>query len=163
MDFYDMTTTAGEGYHLYSRTLHRLATLVRIPPPTFHGKIEYREGGLEKWSILTTIPACPDYSDEPLAYTEDYPDWVYSVEVAMQGAIARVCHKYRTSIPLDSPFRQFGTRREDGRVFFRHGDSQTLTLSYLHEREVGSRKMEQMLRAQVDVMDELVDAVKDTK
>ena len=81
----------------------------------------------------------------------------------MQGAIARVFHKYRTSIPLDSPFRQFGTRREDGRVFFRHGDSQTLTLSYLHEREVGSTKMELMLRAQVAVMDELKDAVKETK
>jgi CO/xanthine dehydrogenase Mo-binding subunit len=55
MDFYDESVVAGEGDFVFTRTLLELANHVGIPPPEFHGKTEYREMGLEKWTILTKI------------------------------------------------------------------------------------------------------------
>jgi hypothetical protein len=37
-----------------------------------------------------------------MEYTEAYVDWNFSVEIAMQGAIACICGKYHYLIPLTS-------------------------------------------------------------
>jgi hypothetical protein len=49
----------------------------------------YKEYGLEKWEIQTIIWGREeDPKDPTMDYTNAYVDWSYSVEIAMQGAIA---------------------------------------------------------------------------
>jgi len=133
-----------------------LANYIEIPPPTFHGKMVYREHGTEKWTIKTTIPGLPnDPNDQDMEYTQEYPDWYTSVEVAMQGAIARICHKYRFCIARTSPYYLFGGRTEDGTPVDRNGSEYISTIhSYLMEREIGSVSLENLLRHQITLMDD---------
>jgi hypothetical protein len=49
-----------------------------------------------------------------MEYTEAYVDWDHSVEIAMQGAIARICPKYHEEIPLTSGYYYFGERNKEG-------------------------------------------------
>jgi hypothetical protein len=99
-----------------------LSTFVGIPPPVFHGKMVYREHGTEKWMIKTTIQGRMKDPDDPtIEYTDAYVDWTHSVEVAMQGAIACICHKYHNIIPRTSAYHHFGERREDGNPIDRRG------------------------------------------
>jgi hypothetical protein len=103
MDTYDKRVVAGEGPHLFTEILLDLDTLVQIPPPVFCGKIQYKECGMEKWLIQTTILGTLDEDgDSTMEYTEAYMDWNFSVEIAMQGAIACICGKYHYLIPLTS-------------------------------------------------------------
>ena len=153
---YDVSTFAGEGAHCFSDRLMRLSTFVGIPPPTFHGKMLYKEHGTEKWKIKTVIPGrTSDPHDMALEYTVEYPDWYHSVEMAMQGAIARVCHKYHEFIPRTSPYYLFGERSEDGDPIDR-SDTEYVSLvhSYLTEREYGTVCMENLLEKQLSLMDE---------
>jgi hypothetical protein len=55
MDTYDESVVAGEGDFLFSEVLLDLATQLQIPPPVFCGKMQYKEYGMEKWLIQTTI------------------------------------------------------------------------------------------------------------
>jgi hypothetical protein len=99
MDTYDERVVAGQGEHHFTEILLDLATLVQIPPPVFCGKLQYKEYGM-KWLIQTTIQGRLDEDGEStMEYTETYVDWKFSVEIAMQGAIARICNKYRDLIP----------------------------------------------------------------
>jgi hypothetical protein len=75
MDTYDKRVVAGEGPHLFTEILLDLATLVQIPPPVFCGKIQYKEYGMEKWLIQTTILGRLDEDgDSTMEYTEAYVD-----------------------------------------------------------------------------------------
>ena len=88
----------------FSAQLAELAHVVGIPNPVFRGKLPWKEGDIERWTIETTIPGRMfDPNPEEFVYEESYPDWEYSVEIAMQGAIARICQKYRKLILDDCP------------------------------------------------------------
>jgi hypothetical protein len=115
MDTYDKRVVAGEGPHLFTKILLHLATLVQIPPPVYCGKMQYKEYGMEKWLIQTTILGRLDEDgDSTMEYTEAYIDWNFSVDIAMQGAIARICGKYHYLIPLTSAYGIFGERSREG-------------------------------------------------
>jgi hypothetical protein len=84
MDNYDKRVVAGQGPHLFTEILLDLATLVEIPPPVFCGKMEYKEYGMEKWLIQTTILGRLDEAEgTSMEYTEAYFDWKFSMEIAM--------------------------------------------------------------------------------
>jgi hypothetical protein len=87
--------------------------------------------------IQTTIEGRLDEEGEStMEYTEAYVDWRYSVEIAMQGAIARIHHKYRAHIPRPSAYGMIGERSVGGHVVDRRGQEfHSLLRGYLTERE----------------------------
>ena len=149
--------------HYFNDTLFELAVFVGIQAPTFRGKLLCRECGLEKWQIKTTIPGrTADPEDEGMEYSEEYPDWTYSIDVAMQGAIARICHRYRDHIPRTSAYFQFGERTEDGRPVDPEGDDRwTIIHRFMIEREFSAVGMEDLLRVQLAGIDDLKEQLKD--
>jgi hypothetical protein len=65
----------------------------------------YKEYGLEKWEIQTIIWGHEeDPKDPTMDYTNAYVDWSYLVEIAMQGAIARICYKYHNRFSSTTPY-----------------------------------------------------------
>src|SRR4051812_24767561 len=82
MDSYgQMAVARQDTTHYFSYTLFELSTFVGIRPPTFHGKLLYRQYGLAKWEIKTIIPGlADDPSNESMEYSEEYPDWDYSID-----------------------------------------------------------------------------------
>jgi hypothetical protein len=150
---------AGEGDYLFSEVLLDLATQLQIPPPVFCGKMQYKEYGLEKWLIQTTIQGRLDEEGEStMEYTEAYVDWRYSVEIAMQGAIARIRHKYRAHIPRPSAYRMIGERSVGGHVVDRRDQEfHSLLRGYLTERERCTVNLEDMLKKQIIHQDKFRD------
>jgi hypothetical protein len=70
--------------NIYNEILFELAVYVGIQAPSFRGMFIWRESGLEKWRIKTTIPGCTaDPEDKSMVYSEYYPDWTYYVDMAM--------------------------------------------------------------------------------
>src|SRR4051812_43427848 len=124
MSTYCHTAIAGGNpAHYFNHTLQELADFVGIDPPTFRGKVLYWEYNLAKWEIKTVIPKhADDPSDVNMEDSEEYPDWYFSIDMAMHGAIARICHKYHDRIPWTLAYFQFGERTEDGRPFDRTGN-----------------------------------------
>jgi hypothetical protein len=159
MDTYDERVVAGEGDYLFSEVLLDLATQLQIPPPVFCGKMQYKEYGLEKWLIQTTIQGRLDEEGEStMEYTEAYVDWRYSVEIAMQGAIARIRHKYRAHIPRPSAYRMIGERSVGGHVVDRRDQEfHSLLRGYLTERERCTVNLEDMLKKQIINQDKFRD------
>src|SRR4051812_32313470 len=100
------STVAGEdSAHTFNETLFELAVLVGIQASSFCGTFISRECGFEKWRIKTTIPGrTADPEDQGMQYLEYYPDWTYSMYMAMQGTIARIYHKYHDRIHRTSPY-----------------------------------------------------------
>jgi hypothetical protein len=155
MDPYDHRVVAGLGNYSFSKTLLELSDFVEIPPPEFRGRRLYKENGMEKWEIQTIIQGCEeDSEDSTMNYTNSYIDWSGSVEIAMQGAIARICYKYHHRFSSTSPYYQFGERSEDGCAMDRRGmEDHTLFQTYMTEREYSVVNMEDMLTRQIKLMD----------
>ena len=146
----------------FSALLEDLAHTVGIPNPSFRGKLLWKEGDIERWTIETTIPGRMfDPNPEEFVYEEDYPDWEYSVEIAMQGAIARICQKYRKLIPSDSSTLYYGRRHMDGTpVAHVEGIGRLLAVKqYLVDREVSSARMEGMMREGMRYVDHAREAI----
>jgi hypothetical protein len=122
MDTYDERVVACQGEHLFTEVLLDLATFLQIPPPVFYGKLQYKEYRMVKWLIKTTIQGRLDEEGEStMEYTEAYMDCKFSVGIAMQGAIAHICHKYRALIPYPSAYGMFGERSVGGLTVDRRG------------------------------------------
>jgi hypothetical protein len=80
-----------------------------------------------------------------MEYTEAYVDWRYSVEIAMQGTIARIRHKYRALIPRPLAYGMIGERSVGGHAVDRRGQEfHSLLRGYLTERERCSVNLEDM-------------------
>jgi hypothetical protein len=111
---------------------------------------------MEKWLIQTTIQGRLDEEGESkMEYTEAYVDWKFSVGIAMQGAIARICHKYRSLIPYPTAYGMFGERSVGGLAVDRRGQEfHSLLRGYLTERECCSVNLEDMLKKQIDNQDQ---------
>ena len=149
MDSYGQMAVAGQGTrHYFTSRLFELSTFIGILPPTFHGRLLCRERGLEKWEIKTSIPGLTaDPDDEGMEYFEDYPDWDYCIDVAMQGAIARICHNYHGRIPRISAYFQFEERTEDGHPVDRDDTEKWAIIPrYEIEREFSAVGMENLMR-----------------
>jgi hypothetical protein len=155
MDSYDHRVVAGLGNYTFSKTLLELSDFVGITPPEFRGRRMYKENGMEKWEIQTIIQGREeDPEDSTMNYTNLYIDWSGSVEIAMQGAIARICYKYHHRFPSTSPYYQFGERNEEGCAMDRRGmESHTLFQTYMTEREYSAVNTEDMLTRQIKLMD----------
>src|SRR3954468_1097959 len=160
MSTYSRTAIAGGNpAHCFNHTLQELADFVGIDSPTFRGKLLYREHDLAKWEIKTVIPKHDDNpSDVNMEYSEEYPDWDFSIDMAMQGAFAHIYHKYHDRIPRTSAYFQFGERTEDGRPFDHTGtDKWSIIHQYMVEREYSIVGMEDVLRGQMDGIEKLMD------
>ncbi|KAK1610264.1 hypothetical protein QYE76_033937 [Lolium multiflorum] len=153
---YDETLVAGDEYFFLSRTLFDMSAAVGIAPPVFQGKQLYKEHGTEAWSIKTFIPGSDDDPEDPsMTYSEVYPDWEKSVEIAIQGAIARIRHKFHCMIPPTSPYYHFGERSEDGTPLRRTGTrDDTMCRTYMAEREFVSASSEKLLKRQTTLVGE---------
>ena len=116
-----------------------------------------------KWEIKTIIPGrIADPDDEEMEYSEVYPDWDYSIDAAMQSAIARVCHKYHDRIPRTSAYFQFGERTEDGHPVDRDDTEKWAIIHrYEIEREFAAVGMENLMKRQIAGIDELQETIKD--
>ncbi|KAM0923785.1 hypothetical protein ACQ4PT_005309 [Festuca glaucescens] len=116
MDSYTTSYTAGVGEgRLFSTQLAALAKRVGLPKPEFRGKpLPHVVGQPPRWQIETMIRGCtvtPETPDE--VYTKIYPNWSTGVEMAMHGALSRLCNEYRTTIPQET-FYQYGRRTMEG-------------------------------------------------
>ena len=152
----------GETEH-FDQQLAELAQLVGIPPPIFRGQLLYQEYGIERWLIETTIPArIDDPTTREEIYEERYPDWDMSVQVAMQGAMARICGLYRCYIPSGSPYRTFGRRRMDGTpYFFPNNENMTVHRQHLVERECNAVDLEELMRGQMTYLDQAINTLEE--
>jgi hypothetical protein len=148
MDPYDHRVVAGLGNYCFSQTLLELSDFVGIPPPEFQGRRVYKEYGLEKWEIQTIIRGREEDPEDPtMDYTNAYVDWSYSVEIAMQGAIARICYKYHHRFSSTTPYYQFGERDEEGNAMDRRSsETHSIFQTYMTEREYNTVNMENMLK-----------------
>jgi hypothetical protein len=115
----------------------------------------YKEKGMEKWEIQTIIQGREeDPEDSTMDYINPYIDWSGSVEIAMQGAVARICYKYHHRFSSTTPYYQFGERNEEGCTMDRRGlETHTLFQTYMTEREYSAVNMEDMLTRQIKLMD----------
>ena len=147
---------AGDEPYRLSDSLFHLAKDVGIPPPQFYGSRVYCDyNGAEKWLITTLIQGrVADDEDPEMLYTEAYPDWDLSVEMAIHGAISRICYKYRTYVTHGSAYRLFGERNEDGDAIDRGDQHITAIRTHLMEREALSVGTEILLQRQIAVIDE---------
>jgi hypothetical protein len=152
MDPYDHRVVAGLGNYTFSKTL---LDFVGIPPPEFRGRRVYKENGMEKWEIETIIRGHEEDPEDPtMDYINPYIDWSGSMEIAMQGAIARICYKYHHHFSLTTPYYQFGERNEEGCAMDRRGlETHSLFWTYMTEREYSAMNTEDMLTRQIKLMD----------
>ena len=153
---YDVMIVAGDEPYRLSQSLYRLAQDVGIPLPQFYGRRVYCDyNGAEKWLITTLIQGrIMDDDDPEMCYTEPYPDWDISVEMAIHGAISRICFKYHNYITNGTAYRLFGERNEEGDAVDRGDQHVTAVRSHLMEREALSVGTEILLQRQIAVIDE---------
>jgi hypothetical protein len=153
---YDETFCAGDAPFYLSSILFDMSSLVGIPPPVIQGRQLYKEHDTEAWLIKTFIPGSDDDLDDPgMTYSDTYPDWENSVEIAIQGAIARIRHKFHRKIPPTSPYYQFGERAGDGTPLRRIGArNESVCRNYMIEREFVSANTEMLLRRQTTLVTE---------
>ena len=93
-----------------------------------------------------------DPTDSEMVYTVPYPSFEYSVGQAMQGAISRICSKYRARISHGSFFRLLGERTESGDVINRSNQHTPPIRHHLMELEFVARNSELHMVAQFQVI-----------
>ena len=142
-----MMIEAGDEPYRLSGTLYCLARAVRIPPPQFYGKQVYHDDSLaEKWLITTIIQGRSGDDDDPgVRYTQAFPDWDTSVEMAIHGAMSRIIFRYRDHVPRSGCFRFLGERDEDGCVADSNDEHDTQIRAHLMEREALAVASESLL------------------
>jgi hypothetical protein len=161
MDPYDHGVVAGLGCYHFSETLLELSNFIGIPPPEFRGRRVYKEYDLEKWEIQTIIQGREEDPEHPtMDYTIAYIDWSYGVEIAMQGAVARIFHKHHHRFSSTTPYYLFGEHNESGRTMDqRITESPSIYWTYMTEREYNTVNMEDMLKKQILLMDKFWEAM----
>ena len=162
MEDYDEVVIAGDEPYWLSGCLYDLARHVGIPAPHFYGKREYHDyNGAEKWQITTLIQGrTADPFDLDMEYTGPYPDFEFSVGMAMHGAISRICGKYRAYIDHGSVFRLFGERSEPGDTIDRGHQQLTPTRYHFMEREFVATNSEVLMMRQIAVIDSQRERIK---
>jgi hypothetical protein len=80
---------------------------------------------------------------------------LYSVEIPMQGDVARICHKYHNRFSSTTPYYLFGERDEEGSAMDRRStESYSIYQTYMIEREYIAISTEDMLKKQILLMDQ---------
>jgi hypothetical protein len=145
---YDHLVVARLGGYHFSKTLLELSSFVGIPPPELRGGRVYKEYGLENWEIQTIIWGREEDPEDPtMDYTNEYMDWSHSVEIAMQGVVAHICHKYYHRFSSTTPYYLFGECDEaDNAMDRRSTKSHFVPRTYMTEREYINVNMENMLK-----------------
>ena len=148
---------AGDEPYRLSETLFYLAHDVGIGLPQFYGSRVYQDpNGAEKWVITTCIPGRVGEEDEDpgMHYTQDYPDWFTSVELAILGAMSRIIYKYNDYMSDWTVFRYMGARDETGEAIVETGENISSLRSHFMEREALAVATESLLAQQLSVIDE---------
>ena len=140
----------------FSDVLARLATHLSLGTPMFRGRVMPPGTPSEgRWEIETRIRGCPieTYTDNEI-YWNKYPDWKTGLEMAMQNALARMCHMYRGEIP-DS-FRHFGRRNGVGQPVRTMGDRAGMTWCGIvfEDTECHIASLEKVLRREMSLRDQ---------
>jgi hypothetical protein len=161
MDPYDHRVIAGLGGCCFSKTLLELSDFVGIPPPEFRSRRVYKEYGLEKWEIQTIIRGREEDPEDPtMDYTNAYTDWSNSVDIAMQGAVSHICHKYHHYLASTTPYYHFGERDEAGNAMERRNlEPYSIPWTYMTEKEYITVNTENMLKRQILLMDKFREAM----
>jgi hypothetical protein len=74
---------------------------------------------------------------EDIIYTMEYPNWNKGADMAMLGALSRICYTYRNEMPPESPFRHFARRdAEENPVMF-VDNRVDLPMHTLHMQDMG--------------------------
>jgi hypothetical protein len=82
------------------------------------------------------------------------------VEIAMKGAVARLCHKYHNRLCLATPYYLFGERNEEGSAMDRRStESYFIPQTYMTEKEYITINTENMLKRQILLMEKLREAM----
>jgi hypothetical protein len=77
------------------------------------------------------------------------------VEITMQGAVARICHKYHDNIHSTYPYYYFGERNEEGSAMDRRSmEFHSMYWTYMTEREYIAVSTKDMLKKQILLMDQ---------
>jgi hypothetical protein len=83
-----------------------------------------------------------------------------AVEIAMQGAVARICHKYHHRFSSTTPYYLFGECNEEANTMdWRSTESHSIPRTYMTEREYINVNMENMLKKQILLMDKFREAM----
>jgi hypothetical protein len=83
-----------------------------------------------------------------------------AVEIAMQGAVARICHKYHHCFSSTTPYYLFGECNEEGNTMDRRStESHSIPRTYMTEREYINVNTENMLKKQILLMDNFKEAM----
>jgi hypothetical protein len=124
---------------LFSRQLALAAIQLNLPMPRCRGR--FLPNG--RWEIETLIRGCDVVPDtEDITYTMEYPDWNKGADMAMLGALSRLCYTYRHEIPPESPFCHFARRdAEENHVVF-VDNRVDLPLHTLHMQDMESHVLD---------------------
>jgi hypothetical protein len=87
-------------------------------------------------------------------YTQVFPDWCTSVELAIDGAMSRIVYKYRDYVGDWAVFRFFGERDETGAAIVDGGENISSLQAHFREREALAVSTESLLLQQIAVIDE---------
>jgi hypothetical protein len=88
---------------------------------------------------------------EDIIYTMEYPNWNKGADMAMLGALSRLCYTYRNEMPPESPFRHFARRdAEENPVMF-VDNRVDLPMHTLHMQDMGIHilDVQNMLREEI--------------
>ena len=69
---------------------------------------------------------------ESLDFSKTYPSWKEGVNSAMLYLLSRMCYAYYDDLPVDSQFRNFGRRDEDGTSMVTIGDGSNIPILKKH-------------------------------
>jgi hypothetical protein len=95
-----------------------------------------------------------------MEFTNAYTDWSRSVEITMQRAVARICHKYHHRFSSTTPYYLFGEHNEEGSAMDRRStESHSIPRTYMTEKEYIAVNTEDMLKKQLLLMGKFREAM----
>jgi hypothetical protein len=135
---------------LSSRPLALPAIQLGLPMPRCKGRV--LPNG--RWEIETRIEGrgIVPYTED-IVYTKEYPNWNKGADMAMFGALSRLCYTYCNEMPPESPFRHF-PRCDAEEILVMFMDNRAdLPMHTLHMQDMGTHIMdvENMLQEEIAV------------
>ena len=139
MGEYTETAYVGaDSEHVFGKQLFELTRKLHLPLPYFRGRVlDSNVPGVERWEVRTIMLADPTNSQfETLDFSKTYPSWKEGVNSAMLYLLSRMCYAYYDDLPVDSQFRMFGRRDDDGTPMVTVGDRSNISLLKKHMEDM---------------------------
>ena len=96
----------------------------------------------------------PDF--EAVDYTQTYPTWEEGINTAMLDLMSRLCYTHSEDIPVDSSFRNFGKRDENGIPMKTNGDRLNIPTieKHIEDMEYYAFDMEKRVHMEMTLRDQ---------